>query len=136
MHVPRLDPSLLIPRLVNRDSNSSFRDARDFLYAPATFSNWNLPQRGVNRAWPGTIVDYLSRKKERERGLYTWSEASFFRMKRNGEMKFCVFCDFQYGNLVHNINFLLRRSIREYFFSLNIFLSLRLNLIQTRSGFN
>lgn len=70
----------------------------------------------MNRAWPGTIVDYLSRKKERERGLYTWSEASFFRMKRNGEMKFCVFCDFQYGNLVHNINFLLRRSIREYFF--------------------
>ena len=39
-------PPLPLPSLANRDSNSSFRDARDFLYAPATFSNWNLPQRG------------------------------------------------------------------------------------------
>lgn len=49
-------PPLPLPSLANRDSNSSFRDARDFLYAPATFSNWNLPQRGVNRAWPGLSI--------------------------------------------------------------------------------
>lgn len=55
MHVPPLPP-LPLPSLANRDSNSSFRDARDFLYAPATFSNWNLPQRGVNRAWPGLSI--------------------------------------------------------------------------------
>lgn len=49
-------PPLPLPSLTNRDSNSSFRDARDFLYAPAAFSNWNLPQRGVNRAWPGLSI--------------------------------------------------------------------------------
>lgn len=90
MHVPPLHPSLLFlsPRwqtaiLIHRSAMLAIFFMRQPLFPTGT-----SPKGG----WIVRGQDYLS---SRERFVYTWSEDSFFRMKRNGGMKFCVFCDLQ-----------------------------------------